>query len=232
MKIITRFVICLALLAPVAGVSQEPPAVQAAPVAPKPELTKFDLDFSGGSPKDLVAAIQRATGKPLNAIIPNKVADVQLPPLKMTGVDVEQLFNALRNTVRRPATIDGYSVTMASSFATAGKVSDDSIWFWSDEPQGNSRLVQTGKVCRFYLLTPYLDKGLTVDDITTAIQTGWKMLGDQPVPSISYHKETKLLIAVGEPRYLSYIDDALKALASAQSPAKALPTSSTSEPQK
>jgi hypothetical protein len=51
-----------------------------------------------------------------------------------------------------------------------------------------------------------------VDDITTAIQTGWKMMGDKETPEISFHKETKLLIAVGEPDQLGVIDDVLKAL--------------------
>jgi hypothetical protein len=71
------------------------------------------------------------------------------------------------------------------------------------------------KACRFYLLSPYLERGLTVDDITTAIQTGWKMLGDSSTtPSISFHKETKLLIAVGEPGKLEVIDAVLRALES------------------
>jgi hypothetical protein len=63
-----------------------------------------------------------------------------------------------------------------------------------------------------YLLTPYLDRGLTVDDITTAIQTGWKMLGYSPTPELSFHKETKLLIAVGDPNQLETIDRVLSAL--------------------
>ena len=51
-----------------------------------------------------------------------------------------------------------------------------------------------------------------MDDITTAIQTGWKMLGDKDTPTISFHKDTKLLIAVGEPGKLETIDAVLRAL--------------------
>ena len=54
--------------------------------------------------------------------------------------------------------------------------------------------------------------GLSVDDITTAIQTGWKMMGDKETPSISFHKDTQLLIAVGEPGKLETIDAVLEAL--------------------
>jgi hypothetical protein len=70
------------------------------------------------------------------------------------------------------------------------------------------------EICRFYSLTPYLEQEIaTVDDITTAIDTGWKMLGESSPPKISFHKDTKLLIAVGEPSKLEIIDSALKALA-------------------
>src|ERR1035437_7428839 len=39
------------------------------PQAGAPVLTKFNLDFPGGTPKELVAAIEKAMGKPLNVII-------------------------------------------------------------------------------------------------------------------------------------------------------------------
>src|SRR5438270_450417 len=59
------------------------------------ELSKFDLDFPGGTPKELVSAIQKSAGKPLNVIIPDEFADTRLPALKMKNVDVAQLFRAL-----------------------------------------------------------------------------------------------------------------------------------------
>src|SRR5690242_14620396 len=59
-------------------------------------LTRFDLDFAGGTPNDLVRAIEKATGKPLNIVIPTGAADVPLPPLKMRGITVAELFKALQ----------------------------------------------------------------------------------------------------------------------------------------
>jgi len=53
-----------------------------------------------------------------------------------------------------------------------------------------------------------------VDDITTAIQTGWKMAGITSPPELNYHKETKLLIAFGEPDQLKTIDNVLQSLPS------------------
>src|SRR5262245_40227228 len=61
-----------------------------------PQLTKFDLDFAGGAPQQFVAAIEKAMGRPINAIISEDQASVKIPPLKMMGVDLPQLFASLR----------------------------------------------------------------------------------------------------------------------------------------
>jgi hypothetical protein len=203
------------------------------PANQPPPLTKFNLDFPGGTPAQLVKAIQKATGKPLNVIIPDEDANIGLPPLKMDNVDIAQLFQALgaaskkvetRNTslfftggLYGSPSYNYTTVTTDYGFKTEGNLSDNSIWcFYVDNPP-QAQLAPLPpppvKSCRFYQLAPYLDRGLTVDDITTAIQTGWKMMGDKETPEISFHKETKLLIAVGEPDKLTVIDNVLKALA-------------------
>jgi hypothetical protein len=51
-----------------------------------------------------------------------------------------------------------------------------------------------------------------VEDITTALETGWKMLGEASPATIKFHKDSMLLIAVGEPGKLEIIDAVLKAL--------------------
>ncbi len=223
------------------------PLVPATPVpvtskaAPAPagfaseKLTQFSLDFPGGTPLDLVTAIQRALGRPLNAIIPKEYADVRLPALRMNNVNVSQLFEALeqasqRRVAGRGAFVGpgsgggggmggggrGPTMVTISSYgfrAGAPNLSDDTIWyFYVEQPFSTPPAESTAKVCRFYSLAPYLDRHISVDDITTAIETGWKMLGETARPTISFHKDTKLLIAVGEPDKLEIIDAALKAL--------------------
>ncbi|MHB8523085.1 MAG: hypothetical protein ACYDH9_20330 [Limisphaerales bacterium] len=82
---------------------QNPPQITAPyglPIRPpqsaaEASFTKFNLDFPGGTPGELVKAIEKASGKPLNVIIALNSADAQLPPLKMTGVTVPKLFEAL-----------------------------------------------------------------------------------------------------------------------------------------
>ena len=212
-------------------------------------LTRFDLDFPGGTPKQLTTAIEKATGKPLNVVIPLEHAEMKLPPLRMNNVDVQQLFQALEAASQKSeAYVTGtyyggvgnpsqsYQIArIGYGFRSSGRISDDTIWhFYVEKPVGPP--LSPAKACRFYSLTPYLERGLTVDDIITAIQTGWKMLGERDTPTINFHKDTKLLIAVGEPNKLETIDAVLKALqpapekASAASPAPASAPKSDKKP--
>ena len=179
----------------------------------EPHLTKFDLDFLGGTPSELVAAIRKATGRPLNAVIPVEYTSWKLPPLKMNGVTVTQLFLAMEQASHSTALIltgDGNYTQPDIKYGfrqAEGRPSDDTVWFFHMEGRA-----PMPKVSRFYYLAPYLDGGLTVDDITTAIQTGWRLRGDATLPALSFHKETKLLIAVGDYVGLEVIDQVLKAL--------------------
>jgi hypothetical protein len=183
---------------------------------PGPELTRFDLNFPGGTPKELVEAIEKASGKPLNAIIPDELAKMRLPALKMNAVTVQQLFSTLVEASRKTMWYNSYTgkqpsltqVTTSYGFRTYAQSTDDSIWqFYSEKPN----LPQEPKVCQFFQLAPYLDT-YKIEDITTAIETGWKMLGETERPEIKFHKDTKLLIAVGEPSKLVLIDSVLTQL--------------------
>jgi hypothetical protein len=184
-------------------------------------LTKFNLDFPGGTPKELVAAIEKATGKPLNAIISTEDANLQMPPLKMNDVVVPQLFAALKAASRKTLTISngGYENSYSTytgdyGFETGDRPSDASIWYFHADKPVVPPKNPLQKVCQFYSLSPYLDRGFTVDDITTAIQTGWKMAGVTPTPELNYHKETKLLIAFGDADELRTIEQVLNTLPS------------------
>ncbi len=236
MKTLNHLILCLIMLAfsqafaqqtaPGATTfSQRVNAAAAAEAANPPKLTRFSFDFSGGTPKQLIAAIEKAMGKPVNAIIPDEHADLQLPPLKMSNVNVSQLFEALqRASLKSERYVTGtyygggyagapastYQVIQTSyGFRTQGDPTDDSIWYFFADKVPTTPAIKT---CRYYALAPYLERGTTVDDITTAIQTGWKMLGEKDTPTINFHKDTKLLIAVGEPNKLETIDAVLKAL--------------------
>lgn len=182
-------------------------------------LTKFNLDFPGGTPAQLVKAIEKAMGKPLNVIINKEDENLDLPALKMNDVYLPQLFSALEAASRKTVAVSsqnypgGYSQFSAGfGFKTADTVTDTSVWYFHVEKPLLPPVIPSQKVCQYYQLAQYLDRGFTVDDITTAIQTGWKMAGVTPTPELNYHKETKLLMAYGEPDKLKTIDDVLKTL--------------------
>jgi hypothetical protein len=198
-------------------------------------LPKFDLDFAGGTPKDLVKAIEKATNKPLNAIIPDDCSDLKISPITVKNVNAAQLFEVLiqasKKTERfivldpRDRSIGGngsdvFSDDSTYGFRTEGLPSENSIWYfyWDRGDRAVARApwqVLSSTVCKFYQLEPYLEAGYTVEDITTAVKTGWKMLGVTKPPEITYHKDTKVLIAVGEEDKVNLIGDVLKQLSTA-----------------
>src|SRR5260221_6678209 len=99
---------------------QPPPGPLKAGYAPSESstLTKFDLDFPGGTPKELVAAIQKASGRPLNAIVSDEFADTKLPGLRMKNVNAPQLFQALTAASQKQELVgsgSSYSVVNTSN---------------------------------------------------------------------------------------------------------------------
>ena len=173
---------------------------------------KFDLDFPGGTPAELVTAIEKASGSPLNVIIPDEHAAVRLPPLRLSQVHTAQIFNAISEASKR-LIISGSGNQRGTSeirmlFLTKDPVASAcSLWFF--QIPGH---VRSEPITRFFPLAYYLQSGLTVDDITTAIHTSWDMSGEAQTPSIKFHQETQLLIAVGQPEQLAVIGDVLEAL--------------------
>src|SRR5258706_2964337 len=184
----------------------------------RPELSdypRFDLDFRGGRPAELVSAIEKAMGNSLNAIIPDDLANVLLPPLKMRDVTVPQLLGAVSAATEKTTT-NGQTVSYGfKSLSPQGNVRD-TIWSFfrvSSNPgpfsggvtlYGQPHLYGQPQppppridpkpvlICRVYQLGPYLET-YKVEDITTAVQTSWKMLGDPSPPTLNFHKDTKLL---------------------------------------
>lgn len=183
----------------------------------KLDLPTFDLDFEGGTPQELLDAIRAKIT--LNAIIPSEFAGQMLPPMKLKGVDVHQLFKALEMASMRTVpyvgeaqlsgrkTIQQRSLSMG--FRTTDRpVSQDSVWSFHVETM---EPLPEPKVARFYSLKRYLTD-YKVDDITTAILAGWKMLDESAIPKMNFHEETKMLIAVGLTSQLALIDSVLAEL--------------------
>jgi hypothetical protein len=238
--------------APVAPNAPEAPSAPSAPRRPPPIQSlegletrtrtaqpeqKFDIDFPGGTPRDLVLDIERITKKPLNVIINEEDNNnVFIPPFKMNQVTVSQLFEAITAASRRTVqqitgtlfNKDGiplhqyqqfqaeYGFQLASKSGTDG----EPIWiFYNKAPQlppGLAPDAQGKSSTRFYQLAPHLEAGFTVEDITTALQSAWEMAGQLDdglgTPKFKYHADTTLLIAVGHASRLELIDQVLEQL--------------------
>ncbi len=193
-------------------------------------LTKFDLDFPGGTPKDLAKAVEKAIDKPLNTVIPDDCKDLQIPAFSIKNVTVAQVFKALEQASHkserfivldpRDRSIGGngsdvYGKTAHYGFKTEDEPTENSIWYFYWDNRADERVpwqVISSTVCKFYQLEPYLEAGYKVDDITTSVETAWKMLGVTNAPAISYHKDTKVLIVVGKQEQVDLVGDVLKQL--------------------
>ncbi|HEU5396326.1 MAG TPA: hypothetical protein VFV81_04110, partial [Verrucomicrobiae bacterium] len=145
-----------------------------------------------------------------------------LPPLEMNDVNIPQLFDALGQASRKSVAVvnntfgNSYSTFITGyGFETQPPITDSSIWYFHVDKPTMPPVNSNDKDTRLYSLDIYLRRGFTVDDITTAIQTGWKMAGISNVPELNYHKETKLLIAYGDPRDLNLIGMVLQSLPNA-----------------
>src|SRR5262245_6225229 len=108
-------------------------------------LPRFDLDFPGGTPSELVKAIEKASGKPLNAVIREEDANCRLAAISVKNVNVAQLFSALievsreqqvfqTGTMRGSGSLGGigqYSYHNSYfGFKTEGTPTENSIWYF------------------------------------------------------------------------------------------------------
>lgn len=215
--------VCTAQEGGVATTAQRPLNLNTVPVAPAEPEKRFDLNFTGGVPQNLVDAIEKATGMPLNAIIPEEHQTFPIPALKLRNVTVPQVFEALskasRKTERRGMGPNSFQQVNTSYgfFSSDQRSNANSIWYFVvDAPAPLIRdVAEPQPTCRFWQLESYLER-LKVEDITTAIETGWKMLGVNPMPKLSFHKDTKLLIAVGQQAQLETVDQVLRELTPAR----------------
>lgn len=191
------------------------------------EARRFDLNFRGGPPEILIYELREQAGVSVNAIIPEDVADTQIPAMSVKNVTLKQLFDAIEaagrkttlhamSTARssapgRPPLVNYQSFEAGYGFRTVGEPGDDAIWhFYREDPPAVPE-PRPVRVVRFHQLGLYLG-AYEIDDIVTAIRTGWELLEVEDLPTLKFHEETRLLIAVGDPELLETIDEVLRQL--------------------
>jgi hypothetical protein len=198
-----------------------------------PKLSRFDLNFPGGTPHEFVTALDQALGKQVNVIIVESAAKVRLPPVRVRNATLVDVFMAIAAATQRevsvpvstargsggPQTQSFQTRTVQSQFlpvASNNPFSDDTVWsFVSNEPETlerNELARKPVRELRHFQLRDYLTDKQTVEDITTAIRTGWQMLGVDEPPELKFHPETGILIAAGEQGLLEQIPMVLQQL--------------------
>jgi hypothetical protein len=194
------------------------------------EAARFDLKFPGGKVKEFVAAVSKALGKPVNVIIPKEGEGTMIPAVDVSRVTVDALFSAMsiasQHEVGFPTNVATSSTGVISTniqyrmvgftFRTEEKNSPDGVWTFSvkDLPENLAAKPFTPpRSVQYYPVAEYLTH-FSVEDITTAIESGWKLQGldaDSPA-TIRFHEETKLLICAGTTAQIELIPQVLKGL--------------------
>ena len=80
-----------------------------------------------------------------------------------------------------------------------------------DPVTGQFITAEPPKATRVFPLGNYLEN-YRIEDITTAIQTAWEMMPEKTAGELKFHKDTRLLIAVGSPEQLNLIQEILGSL--------------------
>jgi hypothetical protein len=166
--------------------------------------------FNGGSVDTFIDQL-RLAGRdakppmpPLNVIVPDEMRDDFVPQFELYNVNYADVFQAL-SSLRTPN--QKKSIWRGTG---NGKGPNELVWVLTSEnpPDGSPPPNQSSRV---FQLQSYLSK-YKIEDITTAIQTTWDMLGKAKGAELKYHKDTALLIAVGGPEQLAVISQVLQAL--------------------
>ena len=225
-------VVCIALGSNAAH-AQNQPRVPLAPapgfVAPvfappgqpteTPNALRFDFEFPGGSPAEFAKALSNAAGERVNLLIPDGVEDLRISKLNLSHVTVQDVLNGLsaigsafRGTSGAEWMYQFHQINGA--VGPNGPRSVQPVWVLS--AVRNQTTTKPNSILKVFSLSRYLGKpeqGLhSVEDIITAVQTGWKMQKISPLPELTYHPETKLLMAYGQDAHLTLITDVLKQL--------------------
>ncbi len=170
------------------------------------EESTFDLDFPGGSPAELVKAIEKADGKTPNVIIQPGAEKIVFPKLQLKSVTINRIFDTLNRTK------DGNERSIYCTWTAQNK-----IWVLQTLEADNKII---GKVFSVEL---YLQK-YKIEDIITAIQSAWGMAGTDQGTGLKFHQETQLLmVIVSNPEQLRVVENVLQELSKGSQPMYRLP---------
>ncbi len=171
--------------------------------------TVFSLKFSGGNAAEYIQTIQHQVPQ-ANIVIMPDVDKIQIPPLKLTSVNLDTALSLLNDQIGED---NNYRYSIESYDARTDRISNPVFVVRTVKKRiggfGNQSREITSKV---WAVDPLL-KVLSSDDILAAIDVALPLSVDEkPDVEIRFHKETGLLIARGGEQELRMIDQLLSQL--------------------
>jgi hypothetical protein len=159
-----------------------------------------DIDFSGGSIRDFVVAIQEESGVTPNVILSATASELVIPPVSLRSVSIGNLIMALEGLQE----VAGYKIMVVPARDDLMTVSAIRV----REPNP--------KMSMAFDLKSIFERGYSIDDIVTAIETAWKMQAASHDAELKFHKETNLLLAVGSRDDLRTVEAILETISLSQ----------------
>ncbi|MCF3648655.1 polysaccharide biosynthesis/export family protein [Synoicihabitans lomoniglobus] len=151
---------------------------------------RFDINFPGGSAHALVEMLQEVSGEPVNAFIPATASPFVLPPLSYRNVTVEEVLAPLRWFQNVAILHDGVIKSQREGYEWG---LDRGIWVMQVQTVTNvPDIFEVEPVNIRRLLAHY-----SIDDLTTAVDSAWKLQGAPSESALLFHPETSLLILKG-----------------------------------
>jgi hypothetical protein len=186
--------------------------------ATRPEPVRMKIDFKGGTPEELIDTMKNASGTKPNVIIHQDASRTLLPAFSLRDVTASQVFTALNmigesgdSPVWQPAqTQDGDIWTLMPQRRQPMAI-DPVTGLPNAHVAGVPRQFSPMRQARVFNLTPVLDD-YSVEDVTTAMKGAWELMNSAEDPAVKYHKDTKLLIVVGDPNQLSVVSEVISQL--------------------
>lgn len=181
---------------------------------------RFDIDFPGGDPWELVSAIEKASGENINALIPERAKALKFPPFRMHGITSTEFFNASSGQSPKYKRVEEHQTGKKLQYF-------QDAYYWEPKQTKNGAPIiwilhfkeHAGTITELiplnavipYNINKLLDK-YTIDDITTAIDIAWQLSGREVEAVLKFHEETKLLVASGTEREINIMLEVIKTL--------------------
>lgn len=164
----------------------------------------IDIDFPGGSIRSFLDSIMRTNGFCPNVVVSDEAADLKLPAIRLHTVTLYEAIQAIENL----GVLDDCKIEVK----TDRNVMTIMAFHVGQKPQKKKSDLRVFDVSRA------ITEHYGIDDIVTAVTTAWKMQAgdDDPVAELKYHKETNLLIAVGDVQDLRLVENVIVELATAK----------------